>query len=48
MSKVLDDGYWREYPWTVKADPDTAARPSEGFQVWGYTGYQDTDVGFRV
>jgi len=25
--KVLDDGYWREYPWTVKADPDTVFFP---------------------
>lgn len=23
-SQVLTDGYWREYPWTVKVDPDAA------------------------
>lgn len=25
--KVLDDGYWLEYPWTVKADPDCVFFP---------------------
>eukprot|EP00440_Ansanella_granifera_P006103 gb/GFBE01006619.1/.p1 GENE.gb/GFBE01006619.1/~~gb/GFBE01006619.1/.p1 ORF type:complete len:422 (+),score=80.39 gb/GFBE01006619.1/:1-1266(+) len=25
--RVLDDGYWREYPWTVKADPDAVFFP---------------------
>ncbi|CAJ1413855.1 unnamed protein product, partial [Effrenium voratum] len=25
--KVLDDGYWREYPWTVKVDPDAVFLP---------------------
>lgn len=25
-SQVLTDGYWREYPWTVKVDPDAATR----------------------
>ena len=27
--QVLDDGYWREYPWTVKVDPDAASRLHE-------------------
>ena len=22
----MTDGYWREYPWTVKVDPDAATR----------------------
>lgn len=26
--KVLSDGYWREYPWTVKVDPDAAGDPA--------------------
>eukprot|EP00913_Durusdinium_trenchii_P028837 g27039.t1 len=25
--KVLEDGYWREYPWTVKVDPDAVFLP---------------------
>jgi len=25
--KVLEDGYWREYPWTIKVDPDTVFFP---------------------
>lgn len=25
--KVLSDGYWREYPWTVKVDPDAVFLP---------------------
>ena len=26
LVQVLSDGYWREYPWTVKVDPDAATR----------------------
>ena len=25
--EVLSDGYWREYPWTVKVDPDAVFLP---------------------